>query len=131
MADEFAPQNLRARLATLQDRITQARDLSSKLMVSSATTKLDVLTDLIDQHDEIRGSLDDQKTVTELQHSKASAQTDAALKLALCNTMASKASKANSATPVGAPQPQRLGLDRSHTRSPERSIRHARGVRRI
>ncbi len=76
MADEFAPRNLRARLATLQDRITQARaSLEARGIVSD--DQLAVLTDLIEKHDEIRGSLEDQKTVTELHHSKASAQTDA------------------------------------------------------
>ena len=76
MADEFAPRNLRARLATLQDRITQARaSLEARGIVSD--DQLAVLTDLIEKHDEIRGSLEDRRTVTELHHSKASAQTDA------------------------------------------------------
>jgi hypothetical protein len=36
-----------------------------------------VLAQFTDQHDSIRGSLDSEATITELQHSKASAQTDA------------------------------------------------------
>ena len=73
MADEFAPLNLRARLATLQDRIAQAR----ASLEAHGIKQLAVLTDLIEKHDAIRGSLEDQATVTELHHSKASAQTDA------------------------------------------------------
>ena len=75
MADEFAPLNLRARLATLQDRIAQAR--AHLKLTALKANKLAVLTDLIEKHDAIRGSLEDQATVTELHHSKASAQTDA------------------------------------------------------
>jgi len=75
MADEFAPLNLRARLATLQDRIAQAR--ASLEAHGIKGEQLAVLTDLIEKHDAIRGSLEDQATVTELHHSKASAQTDA------------------------------------------------------
>jgi hypothetical protein len=75
MADEFAPLNLRARLAALQDRIAQARtQLEANGMMSE---HVDALTDFIDQHDAIRGSLDSEGTVTELQHGKAAAQTDA------------------------------------------------------
>jgi DNA-binding MarR family transcriptional regulator len=75
MADEFAPLNLRARLATLQDRIAQAR--ASLEAHGIKGEQLAVLTNLIEKHDAIRGSLEDQATVTELHHSKASAQTDA------------------------------------------------------
>src|SRR6185369_5513717 len=75
MADEFAPLNLRARLATLQDRIAQAR--ASLEAHGIKGEQLAVLTNLIEKHDAIRGSLEDQETVTELHHSKASAQTDA------------------------------------------------------
>ena len=75
MADEFAPLNLRARLATLQDRIAQARASLESHGIKGE--QLAVLTNLIEKHDAIRGSLEDQATVTELHHSKASAQTDA------------------------------------------------------
>jgi hypothetical protein len=75
MADEFAPLNLRARLATLQDRITQARTTLEER--GMADDQLAILTDLIEKHDAIRGSLEGQGTVTELQHSKVSAETDA------------------------------------------------------
>ena len=68
MADEFAPLNLRARLATLQDRIAQAR--ASLEAHGIKGEQLAVLTDLIEKHDAIRGSLEDQATVTELHHSK-------------------------------------------------------------
>jgi hypothetical protein len=75
MADEFAPLNLRARLAALQDRIAQARaQLETHGMMSE---HVDTLTEFVDQHDAIRGSLDSEGTVTELQHGKAAAQTDA------------------------------------------------------
>ena len=36
-----------------------------------------MLTDFVDQHDAIHSALDGEGTITELQHSKASAQTDA------------------------------------------------------
>jgi hypothetical protein len=75
MADEFAPLNLRARLAALQDRITQARTTLEEQ--GMADDQLAVLTDLIEKHDELRGSLEGQATVTELQHSKVAAETDA------------------------------------------------------
>ncbi|WP_409561591.1 hypothetical protein [Hyphomicrobium sp. MC8b] len=75
MVDEFAPKNLRARLAAIQDRITQARtQLEAHGIIGD---QADALTNFIDQHDTIRGSLDAEGTITELQHSKASAQTDA------------------------------------------------------
>jgi hypothetical protein len=75
MADDFAPLNLRARLSALQDRIAQARTQleASGLMDEHA----DALGQFIAQHDAIRGSLDSEATITELQHSKVSAQTDA------------------------------------------------------
>lgn len=75
MVDDFAPKNLRARLAAVQDRIAQARtQLEANGMMGD---QADTLTQFIDQHDAIRGSLDTEGTITELQHSKASAQTDA------------------------------------------------------
>ncbi|MBS0252121.1 MAG: hypothetical protein JSR78_13765 [Proteobacteria bacterium] len=75
MVDDFAPKNLRARLAAIQDRIAQARSqLEAHGVIEDQT---DALTSFIDQHDTIRGSLDTEGTITELQHSKASAQTDA------------------------------------------------------
>jgi hypothetical protein len=75
MADEFAPLNLRARLSALHDRIAQAR---TKLEAHDAVDEhSEVLAQFTDQHDSIRGSLDSEATITELQHSKASAQTDA------------------------------------------------------
>lgn len=75
MVDEFAPTNLRARLAAVQDRIAQARtQLEAHGIIGD---QADTLTNFIDQHDAIRGSLDSEGTVTEIQHSKASAQTDA------------------------------------------------------
>lgn len=75
MADEFAPLNLRARLSALQDRIAQAR---TKLEAHGAIDEhSNALTQFADQHDAIRGSLDSEATITELQHGKASAQTDA------------------------------------------------------
>ncbi|HET6388857.1 hypothetical protein [Hyphomicrobium sp.] len=75
MVEEFAPKNLRARLDAVQDRIAQARhQLEAHGIVGD---QADALTNFIDQHDAIRGSLDTEGTVTELQHSKASAQTDA------------------------------------------------------
>lgn len=75
MVDDFAPKNLRARLAAVQDRITQARtQLESNGIIGD---QADALTTFIDQHDAIRGSLDTEGTITELQHSKATAQTDA------------------------------------------------------
>lgn len=75
MVDDFAPKNLRARLAAIQDRIAQARSqLEAHGIIGDQT---DALTNFIDQHDTIRGSLDTEGTITELQHSKASAQTDA------------------------------------------------------
>jgi hypothetical protein len=75
MGDEFAPLNLRARLAALQDRIAQAR---TQLEVHGMTGDYaDALTEFVDQHDAIRGALDSEATITELNHSKVSAQTDA------------------------------------------------------
>jgi len=75
MVDEFAPKNLRARLEAVHDRIAQARtQLEANGIIGD---QADALTQFIDQHDAIRGSLDTEGTVTELQHSKASAQTDA------------------------------------------------------
>ena len=75
MADDFAPLNLRARLSALHDRIAQARTQleASGLMDEHA----DALSQFIEQHEAIRGSLDSEATITELQHSKVSAQTDA------------------------------------------------------
>ena len=75
MAEEFAPMNLRARLAALHDRITQARTQLEANGV--ATDEAETLTGFVDQHDAIRDSLDAEGTVTELQHSRAAAQTDA------------------------------------------------------
>lgn len=75
MGDEFAPLNLRARLSALQDRIAQAR--TNLEAHGAAEEHTAALTGFTDQHDAIRGSLDSAATVTELQHSKASAQTDA------------------------------------------------------
>ncbi|MBS0237026.1 MAG: hypothetical protein JSR89_01230 [Proteobacteria bacterium] len=75
MVDDFAPKNLRARLDAVQDRIAQARaQLEAHGIIGDQT---DALTNFIDQHDAIRGSLDTEGTVTEIQHSKATAQTDA------------------------------------------------------
>jgi hypothetical protein len=75
MVDEFAPKNLRARLDAVQDRIAQARtQLETHGIIGD---QADALTNLIDQHDTIRGSLDSEGTISELQHSKATAQTDA------------------------------------------------------
>lgn len=75
MVDDFAPKNLRARLSAVQDRIAQAR---AQLEARGASSDhADTLSGFIDQHDAIRGSLDTEGTITELQHSKASAQTDA------------------------------------------------------
>ena len=75
MADEFAPLNLRARLSALQDRIAQAR---TKLEAHGAIEEhTEALTQFANQHDAIRGSLDSEATITELQHGKASTQTDA------------------------------------------------------
>lgn len=75
MVDDFAPKNLRARLAAIQDRIAQARSqLEAHGIIAD---QADALTSFVDQHDTIRGSLDAEGTITELQHSKASAQTDA------------------------------------------------------
>jgi hypothetical protein len=75
MVDEFAPLNLRARLDALQDRIVQARTaLETHGIIGD---QLNTLTEFVDQHDAIRGSLDTEGTVTELQHGKASARTDA------------------------------------------------------
>jgi hypothetical protein len=75
MVEDFAPLNLRARLSALQDRIAQAR---SKLEAHGAVEEhTEELTKFSSQHDSIRGSLDSEATVTELQHSKATAQTDA------------------------------------------------------
>lgn len=86
MPDDFAPKNLRARLDAVQDRIAQARNqLESHGVIGD---QADALANFIDQHDAIRGSLDTEATVTELQHSKASAQTDA-LEKALTDWLAS------------------------------------------
>ena len=75
MADEFAPMNLRARLAAVQDRIAQARtQLEANGIIGD---QADALTDFVDQHEAIRGSLDAAGTITEIQHSKATAKTDA------------------------------------------------------
>jgi len=75
MVDDFAPKNLRARLDAVQDRIAQARtQLEAHGIIGDQG---DALTSFIDQHDAIRGSLDSEGTVTEIQHSKATAQTDA------------------------------------------------------
>ncbi len=75
MVDDFAPKNLRARLASVQDRIAQARtQLETNGIIGD---QADALTQFVDQHDAIRGSLDTEGTITEIQHSKASAQTDA------------------------------------------------------
>lgn len=75
MVDEFAPKNLRARLEAVHDRIAQARtQLEANGIIGD---QADALTRFIDQHDAIRGSLDGEGTITELQHSKATAQTDA------------------------------------------------------
>jgi hypothetical protein len=75
MADEFAPLNLRARLDDLQDRIAQARaQLEARGMTDEQTAALAGFTE---QHDAIRGSLDTEGTITELQHSRAMALTDA------------------------------------------------------
>lgn len=74
MADEFAPTNLRARLDTVQDKIAQVRtSLEANGIVGD---QLDDLTGFVDEHDRIRGSLDEEGTVTELRHSKASADTE-------------------------------------------------------
>jgi hypothetical protein len=74
MADDFAPLNLRARLDSLQDRIAQAKaSLEANGIIGD---HVDKLKSLADEHEAIRGSLDAQGTVTELQHSKATAQTD-------------------------------------------------------
>lgn len=75
MADEFAPLNLRARLAALQDRIAQAR---TQLEVHGIIgDQADALTEFVDQHDAICDFLDTEGTITELHHSKAAARTDA------------------------------------------------------
>ena len=74
MVDDFAPKNLRARLSAVQDRIAQARSqLEARGMVGD---QADTLTNFISQHDAIRGSLDAEGTITELQHSKATVQMD-------------------------------------------------------
>ncbi len=75
MVDDFAPKNLRARLDAVQDRIAQAKAQLEAHGV--AADQADALTSFIDQHDTIRGSLDTEGTITELQHGKATAQTDA------------------------------------------------------
>jgi hypothetical protein len=75
MADEFAPLNLRARLSALQDRIAQAR---THIEAHGAVDEhADALTQFVEQHEAIRGSLDNEATITELHHGKVSAQTDA------------------------------------------------------
>ncbi|CEJ83430.1 MAG: hypothetical protein J0H37_03395 [Hyphomicrobium denitrificans] len=74
MVEDFAPLNLRARLSALQDRIAEAR---TKLEAHGAVGEhSEELTKFATQHDAIRGSLDSEGTVTELQHSKATVQTD-------------------------------------------------------
>lgn len=74
MVEDFAPLNLRARLSALQDRIAEAR---TKLEAHGAVGEhSQELTKFATQHDAIRGSLDSEGTVTELQHSKATVQTD-------------------------------------------------------
>lgn len=74
MADDFSPLNLRARLDALQERIGQAKSsLESHGIIGD---QLAVLTKLAHKQSVIRGSLDGGGTVTELQHSKASVQTD-------------------------------------------------------
>ncbi|MBA2126210.1 hypothetical protein DLM45_08240 [Hyphomicrobium methylovorum] len=96
MGDEFAPLNLRARLASLQDRIAQAR---TQLEAHGAIgDHSDALTELVAEHDAIRGSLDGVATVTELHHSKASAQTDA-LEKSLHRWLESIEHKFNDPTP--------------------------------
>lgn len=51
MGDEFAPLNLRARLAALQDKIAQAR---TNLEANGTTgDHAEVLTEFVDQHDMI------------------------------------------------------------------------------
>ncbi|MFT3732708.1 MAG: hypothetical protein QM780_15015 [Hyphomicrobium sp.] len=75
MVDEFAPTNLRARLAAIDERIAQAKSqLEAHGIIGD---QADELAKFADQHAAIRKSLDGEGTVTELQHSKASAQTDA------------------------------------------------------
>jgi hypothetical protein len=96
MADEFAPLNLRARLAALQDRIAQAR---TQLEVHGIIgDQADALTEFVDQHDAIRDSLDTESTITELQHGKAAAQTDA-LETALSRWLDSVESKFSNPPP--------------------------------
>lgn len=95
MVDEFAPMNLRARLAAVQDRIAQAR---TQLEVHGIIgDQADALTEFVDQHDAIRGSLDTEGTITEIQHSKATAQTDA-LESALYKWLESVEGKFNNPT---------------------------------
>jgi hypothetical protein len=95
MADEFAPMNLRARLAAVQDRIAQARtQLEANGIIGD---QADALTSFVDQHDTIRGSLDTEGTITEIQHSKATAQTDA-LETALHKWLESVEGKFNNPT---------------------------------
>ena len=75
MAEEFAPRNLRARLAALNDRIAQARtQLESHGIIAD---QAEALTEFIDEQEAIRGSLDAEGTITEIQHSKAEAKMDA------------------------------------------------------
>lgn len=74
MADEYAPLNLRARLDALQDRINRARTQLEARGIGG--DQMNILTGLVDQHESIRKSLDSEGTITELQHSKATAQTD-------------------------------------------------------
>jgi hypothetical protein len=100
MADEFAPMNLRARLAAVQDRIAQARtQLEAHGIIAD---QADALTNFVDQHDSIRGSLDAEGTITELQHSKATSQTDA-LETALHRWLESVESKFNNPPPKREP----------------------------
>ncbi len=96
MVDEFAPKNLRARLAAVHDRIAQAK---SKLEAQGIIgDQADALTSLVEQHGAISSSLDTEGTITELQHSKASAQTDA-LESALHTWLQGVESAFNNPTP--------------------------------
>ena len=95
MVDEFAPKNLRARLDAVQERIAQAKSqLEAHGIIGD---QADALTAFIDEHDTIRGSLDGEGTVTELHHSKATAQTDA-LESALHSWLKGVESKFNNPT---------------------------------
>src|ERR1700755_3182635 len=100
MVDDFAPKNLRARLDAVQDRIAQDRTQLAAHRFGG--DQGDALTNFIDQHDAIRGSLDTEGTVTEIQHSKASAQTDA-LEKALHRWLESVESKFSNPPPKREP----------------------------